>query len=243
MVEDYQDNYGTGWISLYRSLKHHWVWSDPVKLKWWLIVLFEVNHRNNKVAIGYNLVECKRGQSLKSLRSWSSEFGVSVKSVVRFFDMLEKDEMIKRETVGKGQHSTTMLTVCNYDTYQNKKQEKETQEPHNGNATETQGQRNGGTNNKDNNSNNENKDYRELRFREQVAQHTQYNSQMLEAFSDYWTESKPNGKKMKFEMQKTFDIERRLKTWNRNDFGTKEKETNTVTGSIRDLGLNPINRR
>lgn len=25
--------------------------------------------------------------------------------------------------------------------------------------------------------------------------------------------------------------------------GTKEKETNTVTGSIRDLGLNPINRR
>jgi len=88
-----------------------------------------------------------------------------------------------------------------------------------------------------------NKEIRELHFREQVAQHTQYNSQMLEAFSDYWTESKPDGKKLKFEMQKTFDIERRLKTWNRNDFGTKEKETNTVTGSIRDLGLNPINRR
>ena len=87
------------------------------------------------------------------------------------------------------------------------------------------------------------KEKRELIFREQVAQHTQYNSKMLEAFSDYWTESKPNGKKMKFEMQKTFDIERRLKTWNRNDFGTKEKETNTVSGSIRDLGLNPINVR
>jgi len=74
-------------------------------------------------------------------------------------------------------------------------------------------------------SNQETKECRENSFREQVAQHTQYNPKMLEAFSDYWTESKPKGKKLKFEMQRTFDIKRRLKTWSKNDtkFGTTDK--------------------
>lgn len=69
------------------------------------------------------------------------------------------------------------------------------------------------------------KNQREETFREQVAQHTQYLESMREEFSDYWTESKPNGRKMKFEMQKTFDIERRLKTWNKNNekFGPKKE--------------------
>lgn len=157
MVEDYQENYGNGWISVYRSIKSHWVWSDPVKLKWWLTILFEVNHSNSKVALGYNIIEVKRGQSAKSLRTWASDFKTGVKSVTKFFDMLEKDGMIKRETVGKGKQSTTLLTVCNYDTYQNKETQRGTLK---GTQETTQGKRNGvregGTNNNVNNANNEN---------------------------------------------------------------------------------------
>lgn len=160
MVEDYLENYGNGWISLYRSIKHHWIWSDPVKLKWWLSILFEVNHSDSKTAIGYTLVECKRGQSLKSLRTWASEFECGTKAATRFFDLLEKDGMITRETIGKGKHSTTLLTVCNYDTYQNKKEIEETldttQGRHKGDTRETQGKRKGHTNNNDNNDNNGN---------------------------------------------------------------------------------------
>ena len=44
---------------------------------------------------------------------------------------------------------------------------------------------------------------------------------MKDAFCNYWTESKTNGKKMRFEMQKTFDIARRLVTWSNNDFSNK----------------------
>ena len=160
MLQDYQENYGKGWISLYRSIKDHWIWSDPIKLKWWLSVLFEVNHTDNKVAIGYNVIECKRGQSLKSLRTWATEFECGTKAATKFFDMLEKDGMITRETIGKGKHSTTLLTVCNYDTYQSKKVDKETldttQGKRNGDTKETQGERKGDTNNNDNNTNNEN---------------------------------------------------------------------------------------
>jgi len=35
----------------------------------------------------------------------------------------------------------------------------------------------------------------------------------LVEFYEYWSESDLNNKKMKFEMQKTFSVERRLKTW------------------------------
>ena len=67
---------------------------------------------------------------------------------------------------------------------------------------------------------NRQKEIRELTFREQVAQ-TNYSNEMKDAFCNYWTESKTNGKKMRFEMQKTFDIARRLVTWSNNDFSNK----------------------
>ena len=36
---------------------------------------------------------------------------------------------------------------------------------------------------------------------------------IIQEFVDYWTEKNISGKKMKFEMQKTFDIKRRLARW------------------------------
>jgi len=155
MVEDYHNNYGSGWISLFRSVKKHWIWSDASKLKWWITILFEVNHSEGKLALGYSVHNIKRGQSAKSLRTWANEFETSVKTVVKFFTMLENDGMITRKTIGKGKQSTTLLTVCEYDTYQSKQPKKETlgytQEPR-------KGTHKGGTNNNANNENNDNND-------------------------------------------------------------------------------------
>jgi len=41
--------------------------------------------------------------------------------------------------------------------------------------------------------------------------------EQVENFISYWTESNKNGKKLKFEMQKTFDIKRRLIKWRDNN--------------------------
>lgn len=40
-----------------------------------------------------------------------------------------------------------------------------------------------------------------------------YDSKMLKDFFDYWSESSEGGKKMRFEMEKVFDIGKRLNTW------------------------------
>lgn len=57
----------------------------------------------------------------------------------------------------------------------------------------------------------------------------EYEKEILNNFYLYWTEKKPKGKKMRFEMEKVFDIERRLNTWKRN-----EKSTN-INGKTTSL--------
>ena len=49
-------------------------------------------------------------------------------------------------------------------------------------------------------------------------------------FCDYWSESKEKGKLLKWEMQKTFDLSLRMKTWKNNStkFNPKEKEKSDI---------------
>lgn len=63
------------------------------------------------------------------------------------------------------------------------------------------------------------KDERESDFREATLKYLgTYPEKILEDFIRYWTESNPNGAKLKFELQKTFDISRRLVTWSSKEF-------------------------
>lgn len=59
---------------------------------------------------------------------------------------------------------------------------------------------------------------KENKFREEVYSIAldNYDSNMVEDFLDYWTEPNRTGKKMRYEGQKYFDINRRLRTWARN---------------------------
>jgi hypothetical protein len=124
-INDIKENYGNGWIKLFRSIRMHWIWEDPVKLKWWLDILLEVNHSGKKVNIGYEIFDCKRGQSVMSLQNWAERWKTSKDTVRNFFKLLEKDAMITHENL----HKTTRLTVCNYDSYQAILHEKPTTSP------------------------------------------------------------------------------------------------------------------
>lgn len=65
---------------------------------------------------------------------------------------------------------------------------------------------------------------RETEFKNSLQPYLEiYGSDLLNEFYLYWTEKKPKGRKMLFEMQKTFDISRRLKRWDKNNFKSKEK--------------------
>ena len=55
-------------------------------------------------------------------------------------------------------------------------------------------------------------------FVEAIKPHKQnFNSKMLNDFYEYWTETKPNSKLIRWEREKAFDMARRLDYWSRND--------------------------
>jgi len=118
MVKDIQENYGSGWIKIYRSIRKHWLWDDEKKFKAWVTILLEVNHEPNKALIDGNIISCDRGQKLYSIKTWAKLFGNgwTRQKVRTFFNLLEKDSMI----VIKGTSKTTILTVCNYNSYQDR---------------------------------------------------------------------------------------------------------------------------
>lgn len=111
----------------------HWIWKDPVKLKWWLDILMTVNFKDAKILIGNQVVECKRGQSLLSLQSWADRWKVDKSKVRRFFILLQSEKIIDTESVQK----TTRLTVLKYDSYQSIGNDDETKVKHKRNDDET----------------------------------------------------------------------------------------------------------
>lgn len=69
-----------------------------------------------------------------------------------------------------------------------------------------------------------------------------YQRTMLKDFYDYWTEISDNGKKMRFEKQKVFNTELRLKTWFKNQRNVS-KNRNELEELVREsVGVLSENR-
>lgn len=103
-----------GWIKLHRSIRKNWIWEDPLKLKWWLDILLQANHQERKILIGNEIVLIERGSFHTSIIKLSERWKVDRKTVKRFLDLLQKDNMISLKTSKKG----TTLTISNYKDYQ-----------------------------------------------------------------------------------------------------------------------------
>jgi hypothetical protein len=103
-----------GWILIHRKIKDNWIWKSSRRFQWWIDILLTVNHEDSKVLIRGKLIDCKRGQCVKSLETWAKEWNVSKGAVRDFFNLLHDDLMISSENL----KITTRITVCNYDSYQ-----------------------------------------------------------------------------------------------------------------------------
>ena len=169
----------SGWIKVHRKLKDHWIWSDPVKFQWWLIMLLEVNHKSNKINLGFTIFDVKRGQSAKSLRTWADLFNSNTKTVSMFFSMLESDGMITKETIGKGKQSTTLINISNYECYQG------TEETQDTTLNTTQGKRDRDTNKNDKNEKNERSKFKVPTLEEVLAYFEEHKYKKTEAEKAY----------------------------------------------------------
>lgn len=147
-----------GWISLHRSVTDHWLFDEDrkfSKFEAWIDLLLMVNHTDKKMMLGNELITIKRGQKVTSIRKLCERWNWSNNKVKNFLNVLEADGML---TV-KSDSKKTLVTVVNYDVYQNEDIEKRhqsdtkaTQKHHESDAKAFQKH----TNNNVNNVNNEN---------------------------------------------------------------------------------------
>lgn len=127
----------SGWIKIHRSILNHWLYTEKrkfSKFEAWQDLLLNVNFSDAKTIIKGKLYDVKRGQSILSLDSWSKRWNWDKSSVRRFFNLLEKDNMI----IVKSDNITTHLTICKYEDYQQKENANETQMKHKRNSNEIQ---------------------------------------------------------------------------------------------------------
>lgn len=104
----------SGWVKMHRCLMDHWVWGEPEALKFWLTLLMDANHTDQKKLFNGALMEIKRGQILFGLNAYEKKTGISQRKMRRYLDTLQNERMIDRQKTNK----FSLITVVNYDEYQ-----------------------------------------------------------------------------------------------------------------------------
>jgi hypothetical protein len=127
----------SGWIKLHRSIKDHWLYTEDrvfSKFEAWNDILLSVNFADAKQVIKGKIYNIKRGESTMSLETWAKRWNWDKSKVRRFLTLLQSDGMI----VVNSDNITTHLSVCNYASYQDERNAKETQVKRKRNADEIQ---------------------------------------------------------------------------------------------------------
>jgi hypothetical protein len=119
--------------SLHKGIRNHWIWDDPVKLKWWLDLLFDATHPDEDVVIGGETLRLEKGDFIGSVREYAKRWNVSKSTAENFFYKLRNDGMISKKS---GHFTDTLrtknrhLTICNYGKYNMFQDEKKTKSGH-----------------------------------------------------------------------------------------------------------------
>lgn len=187
----------------------------------WDWLLKEANHKDKE----YNGFMIKRGQLFRTYDEireglhWMIGYRKMMytkdhtKKAMKF---LRKHQMIATKKALGG----VLITILNYNYYQNPKNYESTNESHIESTNEAPMKHHESPhyNKNDKNEKNNNKERESLlSLFEKIED--KFNSDELKYKSDfieYWTEKKHNGKKERWEMEKVYDVNRRFRTWLQN---------------------------
>ena len=148
------------------------------------------------------------GTLIVSIRKISSELDIGLRTVRTILKKLYATNIVTHQVTHKG----SMVTINNIDSYKALKLAGDTPSDTPNEALET----------------------RKHAFGEKLVPYIeQYGKALIREFFDYWTEHNENGRKMRFEKEKTFEISRRLARWSKNN-----NNNNKSSKSSLPVGMN-----
>lgn len=190
---------------------------------WAMIDLIQMaKFKESQECVNGKYITLKRGQLCKSIRQLANRWGWNERTVMRFLDSLVSTTMITLSV----QHASNIISINNYDQYNDE--------------YNTDGCKSTTPNNIINNKNNipplskervsplkggtPLEDRQKSFYDSLIPFVNKYGKEMVRDFYNYWSEPDRAAKpKMRFEKEKTWSLERRLETWNRNEakFGSR----------------------
>lgn len=188
-------------IKINRKIFNHWVFDDAWTFKAWIDLIGMANYEESNCVINNQRFSIKRGEILRSYQTLARRWNCSFTKARNFINMLETDGMVTLTN----EKIATRIKIANYEDYQGfdviEKSQKNTKKI------------------VEKSQKNLSKEYKERKniFKDTLSAFvTENNREMCNDFYRYWTESSLGSDKMRFEMEKVFDMGRRLSTWARN---------------------------
>lgn len=241
-----------GYIKLHRKFFENTLWKEPreySKAEAWLDLIQSARFESSQVILNGRVIEVQMSEVAASRRYLEKRWGWGSTKVNNFLDLLRKNQMITtKQTNGQ-----TIITLCNYERYNVDQTTKQTSDKPATNHWQTTGKPKEKKDKKDNiiplstdvdippSTNTESDsviskaeekekscDKREKDFYDSLIPYVAiYGSTMIRSFFDYWTERNKSRSKMRYELQQTWDLSKRLKTWENKQ---KEYEKRTTKG-------------
>jgi hypothetical protein len=238
-----------GYIKIYRKIRDNILWKEKrrfSKLEAWLDILLSANHKDTKILVELNLVEVKKGEIFTSQLKLSQKWSWGVASVNRFIKLLKSENQIRY----RAENKYTIISILNWDKYQSNKENMESSFKGNmENKRKAVGKQSESSRKQSIMIKNDNNDkeggaltpkqtmnlfLKEENYFIKVAQrisqkkNLDYNLVLkeLKKFKNYWSEPNGSGNKQRWELQRTFELSRRITTWfsNYKEFNKLNKE-------------------
>jgi HD-GYP domain-containing protein (c-di-GMP phosphodiesterase class II) len=209
-----------GWIKIHRKILD-WEWfgkAEMVKLLIMFVCKANIEDRE------WQGMLVKRGQFVTSLDKLSVESGFSKQKIRTCLKRFENTQEITIKTTNK----YSIVTICNYDDYQVVEDDNQHAEQQTNNIQTTNQQqqlKNIKNIYKETTTKvvakkslslslSKNLEKRSKSFYDSLIPFVSvYGKETVRAFYNYWTEPNRSKTKMRFELEKTWDVERRLNTW------------------------------
>lgn len=121
-----------GWIKLYRILRDNEIWKNKEpydKRSAWIDLLLRSTHQNIKFLFGNEIIELIPGQIITSELKLATEWKWSRHKVRGYFELLERVGQIRTP---KRTTKYTIITIINWELYQEKEEGKDTKKDNEG---------------------------------------------------------------------------------------------------------------
>ena len=223
-----------GWIKIHRKILDWEWWDKPEMIKLLILFICKANIEDKK----WQGMIIKRGQFVSSLDALRVESGFSIQQIRTCLKRFENTQEITIKSTNK----YSIVTICNYESYQisdNDYQQAEQQTSNKRTTNEQQQLKNIKNIRKKESSTivepkksfslslAENLEKRKANFYNSLVPFVEtYKKEMIRAFFDYWTEPNKSRSKMRFELERTWDVKRRLFTWASRNFKSNSNGTN-----------------